>query len=36
MRGGPGALFMVPFWLAGGAVVKTAVYDPFVSSLPWW
>mmetsp|Transcript_25028 Transcript_25028/g.51921 ORF Transcript_25028/g.51921 Transcript_25028/m.51921 type:complete len:157 (-) Transcript_25028:27-497(-) len=26
------ALFMTPFWLAGGAVAKIAVYDPFVSS----
>jgi len=26
------ALFMVPFWLAGGVVAKTAVYDPFISS----
>ncbi|KAL7544041.1 hypothetical protein ACHAXR_013480 [Thalassiosira sp. AJA248-18] len=26
------ALFMAPFWLAGGVVAKTAVYDPFVSS----
>lgn len=25
-------LFMAPFWLAGGVVAKTAVYDPFVSS----
>lgn len=26
------ALFMSPFWLAGGVVAKMAVYDPFVSS----
>jgi len=26
------ALFMVPFWLAGGMVAKMAVVDPFVSS----
>lgn len=26
------ALFMAPFWLAGGVVAKTAVYDPFISS----
>jgi hypothetical protein len=26
------ALFMVPFWLAGGMVAKTAIFDPFVSS----
>ncbi|KAL7460477.1 hypothetical protein ACHAXS_000929 [Conticribra weissflogii] len=26
------ALFMAPFWLAGGAVAKMAVYDPFISS----
>jgi len=26
------ALFMAPFWLAGGVVAKSAVYDPFVSS----
>lgn len=28
----PGVLFMAPFWLAGGVVAKTAVYDPFISS----
>jgi hypothetical protein len=26
------ALFMSPFWLAGGVVAKNAVYDPFISS----
>lgn len=30
--GGVAALFMVPFWLAGGMVAKSAVVDPFVSS----
>mmetsp|Transcript_12051 Transcript_12051/g.25664 ORF Transcript_12051/g.25664 Transcript_12051/m.25664 type:complete len:263 (-) Transcript_12051:157-945(-) len=25
-------LFMAPFWLAGGVVAKSAVYDPFISS----
>ena len=30
--GGVAALFMVPFWLAGGMIAKTAVVDPFVSS----
>lgn len=28
----PGILLMAPFWLAGGVVAKTAVYDPFISS----
>jgi len=27
-----GGLFLVPFWLAGGLVAKTAVYDPFIST----
>ena len=26
------ALFMAPFWLAGGVIAKTAIVDPFVSS----
>ena len=30
--GGVAALFMVPFWFAGGMVAKMAVVDPFVSS----
>ena len=30
--GGVAALFMVPFWFAGGMIAKTAVVDPFVSS----
>ena len=30
--GGPGgALFLLPFWMAGGLVAKTALVDPFVS-----
>mmetsp|Transcript_28746 Transcript_28746/g.40328 ORF Transcript_28746/g.40328 Transcript_28746/m.40328 type:complete len:311 (+) Transcript_28746:249-1181(+) len=29
--GGAGALFMLPFWAAGGLVAKTAVVDPFLS-----
>lgn len=31
-RGGAPLLFLAPFWLAGGMVAKTALYDPFVSS----
>eukprot|EP00985_Skeletonema_marinoi_P003436 scaffold1483_cov145-Skeletonema_marinoi.AAC.1 len=30
--GGAAALFMAPFWLAGGMVAKMAVVDPFVST----
>jgi hypothetical protein len=26
--GGAGALFMLPFWIAGGAVVKQTIWDP--------
>mmetsp|Transcript_16728 Transcript_16728/g.23246 ORF Transcript_16728/g.23246 Transcript_16728/m.23246 type:complete len:315 (-) Transcript_16728:144-1088(-) len=29
--GGAGALFMLPFWAAGGLVAKTAVVDPFIA-----
>ena len=28
-----GGLFMIPFWLAGGLVAKTAAIDPFIGLL---
>ena len=30
--GGAGALFMLPFWLAGGVVAKQTLYDPAKST----